>query len=410
MSKPAKILIHYTHKGTLGHTTRIQSLCYELVRHYGARVKIHVLQGGLPQPFIQFPRQVRLIPIPAPFDSRASFHIGHKIQKNDRLRSNFVMQVAQRIDPDVFLTEFFPFGRQDYIPELLPALQALHHQGTRIHASIGYPCCVDLIDGQNKDLASTRAGIIALYDKLLIHTPEGLENSYFQKTLSTPTLQKNYARFYRAIASKTVHTGYIVPSRPGRTLQRAALTRKISGGYSVIVSRGGGAVYPRVILNAIKAQKILGRKYRFILALGPSTTPAERSVFNMAVKKNLARSITLLDDIPDLPYFLGRCDASVSLCGYNTSVQLLRSGIPGIVVPFVNPNSPFPSNEQSARALLLHDHAGSSILPYEHMTPEAMAETIREKCEQGGNASETPASWFNGAVNSARLLMQDARR
>ena len=89
MANPKKILIHYTHKGTLGHTTRIQSLCHELVRQYGARVKIHVLQGGLPQPFIRFPRQVRLIPIPAPFDSRASFRIGRKIQKNDRLRSHF---------------------------------------------------------------------------------------------------------------------------------------------------------------------------------------------------------------------------------------------------------------------------------------------------------------------------------
>ena len=178
----------------------------------------------------------------------------------------------------------------------------------------------------------------------------------------------------------------------------------------MVVSRGGGAVYPKVIINAVKAQKILGDKYRLIIALGPSTSPAEQKVFQMVLKDHPSRNIAILDDIPDLPYFLERCDTSVSLCGYNTSVQLLGARIPGIVVPFVNPNSPFPSNEQSARALLLRDHGGSSVLPYNKMTPEAIAGTIREKCENGRNVFKSPAGWFNGASNTAGLLMQDERR
>ncbi len=410
MSKPKKILIHYTHKGTLGHTTRIQSLCHELVRVYGSRVEVHVLQGGLSQPFIRFPRQVRLIPIPAPFDSRASFIVGHKTGKNSHLRNHFVLQMAERIDPDVFLTEFFPFGRQDYAPELLPALQALHRKGTRIHASIGYPCCIDQIDGQNARMAAIRSGIMALYNKLFIHTPEALENGYFQKTLPTQALRENYASFYQAIAAKTVYTGYIVPARTDRTARRAALVRRASGQYAVIVSRGGGAVYPKVIINAIRAQRILGDTYRFILALGPSTSPAEREAFHWALTRNPSANITILDDVPDLPYFLERCDTSVSLCGYNTSVQLLQANIPGIVVPFVNPNSSFPSNEQSARSLLLRRHAGSFILPYDRMSPENLARAIRGKCTGHTPAPRKPASWFNGASNMAKSLMQDDRR
>ena len=226
MDKPKKILIHYTHKGTLGHSTRIQSLCHELVATYGPRIKIHVFQGGLPQPCIQFPQQARLIPIPAPFDSRASFTIKHQIPQHTHGRSHFVLQMARRIQPDIFLTEFFPFGRQDYTPELLPALHYLRPTGCRIYASIGYPCSVDLIDGQNKSLATTRTRIIALYDKLLIHTPKGLENVYFQKTLPTPTLQQRYQDFFNALTGKTVYTGYIVPSRPGQTQQRASLMRQ----------------------------------------------------------------------------------------------------------------------------------------------------------------------------------------
>ena len=409
MHKPKKILIHYTHKGTLGHSTRIQRLCHELVKTHGPGVEVHILQGGLPQPCVQFPKETRLIPIPAPFDSRASFAIKHKIPQQEHLRSHFVLQMAQRIQPDIFLTEFFPFGRQDYTPELLPAIHYLHASGCRIYASIGYPCSVDLIDGQNKSLATTRAQIISLYDKLFIHTPENVENIYFQKTLPTKILRQQYLDFFKAIAGKTVYTGYIVPARPEQTRQRASLLPQKHGQHTVVVSRGGGAVYPGVIVNAIKAQQLLGDNFRFIIACGPSTSQAEHSLFQLALKKYPSTHTVLLHDIPDLPYFLQHASTSVSLCGYNTSVQLMRAGIPGIVIPFINPHSPLPSNEQTARALLLRDHAGSTILPYSQLTPTSLARAIHAACTCAKPTQKIPSCWFNGAANTVKLLLSKTR-
>ena len=405
MSQPKKILIHYTHKGTLGHTTRIQRLCHELVTTHGAAVNVHILQGGQPQPFISFPRQVHLIQIPAPFDSRESFYTANKPRPREHLRAHFVLEMARRIQPDIFLTEFFPFGRQDYTPELLPAIRWLRQTTGRIYASVGYPCSVDLIDHQNTRLAHERKEIIALYDKILIHTPPDLENKYFHQTLPTKSLQENYGNFFKTIADKTIYTGYMVPARPGRTPRRAALLYNKNNAHTIIVSRGGGAVYPGVIINAIRAQRLLGDMFHFIIASGPSTSPAEKAAFQLLLKKTAPSAVKLLDDIPDLPYFLEHATTSVNLCGYNTSVQLMQAGGNGIVIPFINTHSPLPSNEQTARALLLRDHAACTILPYDQLTPQALATMIQEKLRKEKTPLSLPEAWFHGAAKTTALLM-----
>ncbi|MBF0485633.1 MAG: hypothetical protein HQL16_03860 [Candidatus Omnitrophica bacterium] len=405
MSKNTSILIHYTHKETLGHTTRILSICHELAKNCPQR-KIYVLQGGIPQPFVRFPSSIHVLNVPAPFDSRSSFQ-GIHAQKNLAQRSQFILEAAKRIQPGIFVTEFFPLGRMEYLPELLPALRYLRRLKTRIYASVGYPYLTSLPDLKNKKFSDIFYSIVGLYDKILIHTPKNLENPYLRASLDSKELQKHYDQFFHTMARKIIYTGYIPPVAQSPEPRIHALLKKKPGMLTVVVSRGGGAVYPKIIVNAIRAQSLLGERYRFIIASGPSTSHEERSLFKAFLEKSRSKNISFFEHIPALSYFLENCDASVSMCGYNTSVQLLSFNTQSIIIPYMNERSKGPANDQIARAGLLKDYLKSTVLPYHTMTPAMLAKAIHQKCETPQKKKRVPPSWLHGSAATAKLLTQE---
>lgn len=398
MQKKPCVLIHYTHKGTLGHSTRVHALCHGLSRE-GFRV--HLLQAGTEQPSLHFPENVTLHPIPYPFDSRLSFH-GGRTATSLPLRSEFVMQTVRKVNPDIFITEFFPFGRADYSPELLPALRHLRQRGKKICASIGYPFLVQIYNlARSADMDLTML-LIGLYDQLLIHTPLQLENSYLRTVLAKPELQTGYDRFFERIRDKTIYTGYVLPAEDPCPPQ--VLDRTTPEPYHIVVSRGGGAVYPNIIACAIRAHKYLGEKYRLTIACGPSTTPEEKKLFEACLSLSDRSRIRLFDHIPGLTELMRSCQLSISMCGYNTSVQLLKSGTRSIIIPYINKTQNEPANDQQSRALLLKEYVKSSVVSYHELEPSALAEEIRRKCEHPEKFPPPPPEWFTGTENTIKIL------
>jgi predicted glycosyltransferase len=60
-------------------------------------------------------------------------------------------------------------------------------------------------------------------------------------------------------------------------------------------------------------------------------------------------NVELLRSVPDLAPELSRAKASISQCGYNTALDLLRSRVPALVVPYATEEE----DEQTRRALRL---------------------------------------------------------
>src|ERR1700690_3250018 len=102
-----RVLFHYTHKQTLGHTTRSVAFITALVRQ---KAEVLLLQGGLPQPFVRFPDGCKVLDIPQPFDTRTSFQ-SRGVPVSAAKRAQFILKSAADFSPDVMITEFFPFGR-----------------------------------------------------------------------------------------------------------------------------------------------------------------------------------------------------------------------------------------------------------------------------------------------------------
>ena len=396
-----RVLFHYTHKQTLGHTTRSISLATALCRH-GAEVLI--LQGGLPQPFVRFPDNCQVLDIPFPFDTRASFQ-SHAAPVSAAERAQFILKTATDFSPDVLITEFFPFGRLTYIPELLPTLRYLRKKGTRIIASIGYPLLTDLERLKDQQFAALHRAIFAFFDTFLIHTPHELETKYIQGTIQPPTLSRSYAAIMKNLKKKIVYTGYVFPEKMMTGGTRLPVTKK-TGSNTIVISRGGGAVYPKLVTLAIEAQRHLDGNIQTIIACGPATSPKEMALFQSCIKPKDKERIFLTDRLDNLDEHFSNCRVSVSLCGYNTSVQLMRYGTPSVIIPYQNKNYEMATNDQIARAELLQKKFSSVILDYDTMTGQSLANAIKEQMNRP-RPKPAPADWFNGAEVAARLVVQD---
>ncbi|MBF0595179.1 MAG: hypothetical protein HQL22_09450 [Candidatus Omnitrophica bacterium] len=397
------ILIHYAHKQTMGHTTRMLSLCQGLSKHHGPQPQIHLLEGGIPQPHAVFPASTKIHTIPQPFDSRQSFS-KHRFPAFFKERAAYVLKTATTLQPDTFITEFFPFGRIEYLPEIMPTLIYLRTRGTRIYASIGYPLILNILQTRRRRILDLILQISKFYHKILIHTPPGLEDPYFINHIASTTQRDQCIQLLANLSAKIVYTGYIAPFQQERTPMRRQLIKKEPGTFTVIVSRGGGAVAPRIITTAIRAQAILGKRYRFIIACGPSTTTKEFQLFKHEINKLTQPEITLIRDIPDLEYFFNHCDATISMCGYNTSVQLMRTGIPSVLLPFTTGSS--QTGDQIPRAELMRDLFHATILNWSTMTPKQLARAIEKQSRQKVSSKHFPQHWFNGRKVSSDIILQ----
>jgi predicted glycosyltransferase len=179
-----------------------------------------------------------------------------------------------------------------------------------------------------------------------------------------------------------------------------SLVMRQKGRTTVIVSRGGGAFFPKIIAHAIQAQKILGPDYRFIIAAGPSTSKNEKRLFDALLARSDRTAIFLFDHIPHLGDLFEHADISVSMCGYNTSMQLLTSNIPSVIIPN-------PDNDQQARALWLKQYLKSSVLPYNKMTPRSLARAIRTVSSEPDPKIRMPKGWLNGLATTRKLILSD---
>jgi predicted glycosyltransferase len=391
-----RTLFHYTHKQTLGHTTRSVALATALCQE-GA--DLLVLQGGVPQPFINFPTKCRVKDIPFPFDSRTSFQ-ARAVAIQAAKRAEFVLKTAAEFSPDVFITEFFPFGRLNYAPELLPTLRLLRKKGTRIIASIGYPLIIDLNRLNDKKFAALHQAMFNCYDNFLIHTPERLEDPYFEKSMSTSDFKSAYKTKMEKLKKKIIYTGYIFPER----MMTGGTSLPDMDWPTIVVSRGGGAVYPKIIVRAIEAHRLLKEQTQMVIACGPATTDKEMQLFKSFLKPHDDGKIFLAGRLDNLDDYLRTCAVSVSLSGYNTSVQMMRYGTPSVIVPYQNTLSAMPTNDQIARAGLLKEQFSSSVLTYDDLSAQSLADAIHTQLSQP-RPKPAPAEWFNGSDETARIIV-----
>jgi predicted glycosyltransferase len=305
------------------------------------------------------------------------------------------MEVFRELQPAVIVTEYFPFGRMQFASELIPLLQAARNVKPKPPIAI---CTL-------RDIVDNSRALQPIYDAL---------TSVFCNHLFDAVLfhsDRRFARleetFHSTVPLKIpVHyTGFVVPNinqecNEGVQNQRPGNHRDAG----LIVTAGGGRAGAKLLFAAVDAytRDGLSEQVRMTISTGPFMPPKERRALMERAKG--VKGLRVKRWIKDLDRLLARARLSVSQCGYNTAVALLRARVPALLVPYALRKS---DTEQMYRARKMEKLGVARIIRMERLTPEVLAREIRLALKL-----KPPKTRFdmNGARNALTVIEKMARR
>lgn len=282
------------------------------------------------------------------------------------------VQALHDVAPDVLITELFPFGRRSLSAEftaILDAAQALPKRPVVL-------CSVrDILAPPSKPSKAEKAREILLryFDGVLVHSDPMIT----QLAKSWP-IDDDLSKLLK-------YTGYVAPAA-------AAPHPDGLGQGEVLVSAGGGSVGQSLFEAAIDAAKQSELPWRLLVG---GKDASER----IAALRQRAGSldITIEPVRPDFRQMLAGAAASVSMCGYNTALDLLQSGVPAVLVPFDDGGEV----EQTLRSQSLAEQSAMSVVMAQDLTAHSLLRSLNEVIAQGPRHNLNVD--FDGAVQTVRI-------
>jgi predicted glycosyltransferase len=338
-----------THLLGTGHLARVINLG-RAFRDTGHDVAI--ITGGLPAPQLDTAgldiRQV----LPLRSDGT---NFGLLLDANDRpvdaahlaRRRAAILKHFADVRPDVLCTELFPFGRRSLREEFRALLAAAEAVTPRplICTSIR-----DILHPPSKPsrAETARSLVDTCYDAVLVHS----DPQIVPLETSWPVTPE--------IARKLHYTGFV--AQPDSGLHPQAL-----GTGEIIVSTGGGNTGQEIFDVSLEAARLdAPRPWR--LLVGGSDIPGRSAELARRAPANAIVEPTR----PDFRQMLHHAEVSVSMCGYNTTLDLLQAGVPAVCVPLDGGNEV----EQSLRAEALARLDGFQVIATRDLTPERLLAAI----------------------------------
>ena len=335
--KLGSLLYHSHHTVGVGHLVRALALVTALQDHFD----VTFLSGGVFPAGLAIPPGVEFVQLPALMRGEGgrpqSAGSDRPWTETMELRRAAVLAHFARVAPAVVVVESFPFGHRLLMSELLSLLDANRHRAggpARVYASI-------------RDIMERDKDAPQLYDDLAA----SLANHYFDGILvhTDPRFITLDATFQPKVPLRVpVHqTGFVTRTGPSPAPERDAPPAR----PYLLASAGGGRVggpLLRSVLTAYLAAD-LPRRVDLVVVTGPFL-PEEECAWLETTAARHAR-VEILRWTDDMRGLMGHAAGSVSQCGYNTTMDLLASGVPALVVPYHTPHD----FEQSTRAARLAD-------------------------------------------------------
>jgi predicted glycosyltransferase len=305
------------------------------------------------------------------------------------LRTAVIRSAVQHFRPHILLVDHMPHGAMG---ELLSALAMLKATGAPTKIVLGLRDILDapavvqhrwMIEGAYQTIEH-------YYDLVLVY---GLREVF--------DLAEQY-QFPPAVANRLRYCGYVCTSataehadgtRAHHLMRRAAGTRLI-----VSMAGGGDDAYPmmRALLDALPTIRARQRCV-LVLIVGPFMPPeAQRDLQERA--RHLP--VCILPSVDDTPSYIAAADLVVAMAGYNTTVEILRSGRQAILIPRAG-----PSAEQRMRARLFAAQGWITMLDPDDLGVENVAQTVLKSLRQEARTTPPPAPMVAGLSRVVEQLL-----
>ena len=381
--------IYFSHYECFGHTAHVMAVA-EVFKKRFPQGNFFFIQAGVHQPKAKLDQLGMVYSLPGAVVGRRNFRVIQEPGADVDERSQVCTDIVTRQRPDLFITEFFPLGREECRYELIRPLVKVSAQGARLWAVAGYP----LLTGNDN---GWREIVFKLYQKIIILSPP-LEKKFIADSFTYENDRKRYLDFLERHERKIIFAGYLSPRQEVVSDDEYAKLPKPPippGACRVAVIRGGGAYFPKVIAEAIRASDLLGKEYYLTVVAGPSTTNQEWYFFNSLVGKKKINNLVLHRALGDYEGLIQKSDVCVSVASYHTSVMLLKHRKKAVLIPFEG-CGPQTMHEQPARAAMLKEIMGAKILSIKDLTANTLASAVKDAASRKEIRIHVPKEWFMG--------------
>jgi predicted glycosyltransferase len=372
------VLLYVQHLLGIGHLRRARAISAALA---AAGCDVHLVTGGRPDGG-DLPQGVRTIQLPPIHVADAAMKPlldadgkpiddAYRERRRKRLLAEF-----DSIAPAAVIFETFPFGRRALHFELLPLLERIAATRPRplVFASIR-----DILQrrGNPERVRESLALARGPFDGVLVHG----DRRFMELDATFPLVSE--------LDIPVWYTGFVAGSDTPTPRTDGLRTE-------IIVSGGGGAVGFELMRAALAAQRLSrasGGPWR--LLVGANAPDAEL--------EHLAREggapVIVERARPDFPALLAGARISVSQAGYNTVLDVVRSGARPVLVPFAEQGE----TEQRTRANRLRELDLAIVVDEPEVSGAALAAAI-----DAAAAKEDWGQWnfdCDGASRSAAIIM-----
>ena len=379
MTTRPSLLFYCQHSLAMGHLVRSLALADSLADHF----RVMLLNGGRLPKGLLIPAGVQVINLPPLGIDETNQLVSHdkriSVERALDRRKKMIRTCFDNLRPAVVVLELFPFGRKRFAGELRPLLEAA--RGDDRHPFI--VCSLrDIFGSQsvNQQKYDDRAAILAnqFLDLVLVHSDPSF--AHFDESFHPNTPLK----------VPVIHTGFVVPrSTPAVAVES---TRR-----RIVVSAGGGIAGEPLLRTAIEALHCFANDPEIEMKVIAGPFLPDDAWNDLRVMARGKPQLNLVRSVNNLCDELRGATMSISQAGYNTCLDILRAGVPALLVPSAKGNC----NEQQKRALRLQRLGAVQVLDHENLNPVRLAMAIRAgmKCKMA-----RPQLDLDGTKRSTQII------
>lgn len=347
-----RALVHVNHLLGTGHAYRAARIGRALAKR-GVSVTLasgNILPGTLDTSGLT----VKMLPVARSLDhgfTALAQENGEPIDEAWRERRSAAFYAFwEETDPDILITEHFPFGRRKLSFEIKPVLEAMRRK--RSDALIAASVRDILVRKAQPEKERQMAAVATeYYDIVLVHSDPNfvrLEDSF---------------RFVDRIKDLIRYTGFL-HDRTG-----SPFPKRPEGPREVVVSAGGGAFGLRLLQTALVARNSSENTCNLPWRILAGHNIDEKSFETL--RADSPKGVTVERNRSDFTDLLANAAVSVSQAGYNSVLDVLAARIPAVLVP-----SAVNGNEQIERAAILAEHGAVQVVSENDLTEKALATAI----------------------------------
>jgi predicted glycosyltransferase len=382
-----KLLFYCQHILGMGHLVRSM----EIVRGLMSDFQVCFINGGQIIKEFEISDEIEVVNLPAiktdsEFKQLKPVDDSLSLAEVQEFRKNKLLQIADEFQPDVLIIELFPFGRGKFSFELIPLLEKLQSSEKSVNIISSLRDIVVTKTNQEKYENKVCRLMNQYFDMLLIH---GDPNFI--------TLNESFSRV-KDIQCQTKYTGYVV-QKPSVNPELTEEDKEIleSEQPLILVSVGGGRFGHELIDCVIESADILKDKipHHIQVFTGPFS-PEDKVEAWQKITKN-KQNIKVSRYTKNLLSYMQKADISISMSGYNTTLNVMTTGVRAMILPFKGNND----QEQRIRAGKLNSLGVVKMLDESDLHPEIFSEKLIDYL---GIEPKKLEFDFNGVENTAALV------